>query len=67
MLPDNPTLRKWIYAISVAAQLLAVVLTQVDASWAGTIQQIANILAGIAGVTAISNVPKAPVSGDGSK
>lgn len=67
MLTDNPTARKWIYVVSIAAQILAAVLVQVDASWAGTIQQIANLLAGIAGVTAISNVPKAPVSGDGSK
>lgn len=63
MLHDHPTIRRIIYVIAVVAQVAAFFS---PAAFPGAVeltdafQQTANFLGGIAGLTALSNVPSKP-------
>ena len=65
MLTNSPTIRAVVYGAAVLAQVAAFFTRAADPSgaWAGAVQDTANFLGGMAGLTALGNLSKPPTGG----
>lgn len=69
MLGNSPTVRAVVYGAAVVAQIAAFFVRAADPSgaWAGAVQDTANFLGGMAGLTALGNLAATPPAGAPTK